>query len=337
MDGMAKLINEKTVKELITVAETNAIVEQTFKGFGNKTVINPSKVTLDLGETGGYPFHESFVNAMPAYIGDLDIAGLKWVSGTAGERKKAGLPFISAIIVLMDPKMGEFVAIMEGTHISNLRTGSQTAVSLKYLGFKDRVSIGMYGAGEQARFQLQAIADLYEVAELRIWNHRLTTAEKFAEEMAELVSGDIIICEPDEGEKAAQADILITVTNAQEPILRKEWIKPGTVVFPMGSFQEIDDALILSADRIVVDHPYQALNRGALKRLHKEGKVSDADIFTTLGELAIKEITMPDISDEIVLCIPIGTGAMDVAVAGAVYKKAIESHMGEDYSFIEYE
>ena len=334
---MAKLLNERTIKDLITMSEANKIVEKTFQGFGKETVVNPPKVTLDLGETGGYPFHEGFVNAMPAYIGDTDIAGLKWVSGTAGERKKAGLPFISAIIVLMDPKMGEFIAVMEGTHISNLRTGAQTAVSLKCLGFKDKVTVGLYGAGEQARFQLEAISDMFEVTELRVWNHRRSTAENFAEDMAEHVSGDIIICNPEEGEKAAQADILITVTNAQEPILLREWIKPGTVVFPMGSFQEIDDDFILSADKIVVDHSYQALNRGALKRLHGEGKVTEKDIFTTLGELAVGKSTMPDFSDEIVLCIPIGTGAMDVAVAGAVYQKALEREVGDEYAFIEYE
>lgn len=334
---MAKLLNEKAIKKLITMSEANKIVDKTFQGFGYETVVNPPKVTLDLGETGGFPFHEGFVNAMPAYIGDLDIAGLKWVSGTSGERKKAGLPFISAIIVLLDPKMGEFIAVMEGTHISNLRTGAQTAISLKYLGFKEKITVGLYGAGEQARFQLEAIADLFDVTELRVWNHRRSTAEKFAEEMRSYVSGEIIICDPDEGEKAAQAEILITVTNAQEPILLREWIKPGTVVFPMGSFQEIDDGLILSADKIVVDHPYQALNRGALKRLHNEGKVMEADIFTTLGELATGKTTMPDFSDEIVLCIPIGTGAMDVAVAGVVYQKAIAEAVGDEYAFIDYE
>ena len=334
---MAKLLNEKTIKQLITMSEANKIIDKTFQGFGNETVVNPPKVTLDLGETGGYPYHEGFVNAMPAYIGDSDIAGLKWVSGTAGKRKEAGLPFISALIVLMDPAMGEFISVMEGTHISNLRTGAQTAVSLKYLGFKDGLSIGLYGAGEQARFQIEAIADLFDIKELRVWNHRASTAEKFAEDMADYVKGDIIVCQPDEGEKAAQADILITVTNAQEPILLRKWVQPGTVVFPMGSFQEIDDDMILSMDKLVVDHPYQALNRGALKRLNSEGKVSEDDVFTTLGELAVGKSTMPDFSDELVMCIPIGTGAMDVAVAEAVYQKAISNQTGDEYAFVEYE
>lgn len=333
---MTRLLNEEIIKKLVTMHDANRIIDQTFQGFGNKTVINPSKVSLDLGETGGYPFHEGFVNAMPAYIGDMDLAGIKWVSGIAGERREAGLPYISAMILLLDPRMGEFISVMEGTYISNLRTGAQTANSLKYLGFKEKVSIGMYGVGEQARFQLEAIADLYEITELRVWNHRRETAEIYANEMKQYVSGEIIICNPEEGEKAAQAEILITVTNAQEPILLREWIKPGTVVFPMGSFQEVDDALILSVDKIIVDHLDQALNRGALKKLHKEGRVTEENIFTTLGQLAIGAVEMPNFQEEIIMCIPIGTGAMDVSIAGHVYKRALEQDLGENYSFINY-
>ena len=55
---MAKLLNEKTIKQLITMSEANKIIDKTFQGFGNETVVNPPKVTLDLGETGGYPYHE---------------------------------------------------------------------------------------------------------------------------------------------------------------------------------------------------------------------------------------------------------------------------------------
>ena len=73
------LINQSTIKELLDIADFNNLVHQTFQGLGDGTVINPTKLTLDLGETGGYPPYEGFMNAMPAYIGSQDIAGLKWV------------------------------------------------------------------------------------------------------------------------------------------------------------------------------------------------------------------------------------------------------------------
>lgn len=325
------LINQKTIIELLTMADINRIVDKTFQGLGDGTVINPTKLTLDLGETGGYPSYEGFMNAMPAYIGWQDIAGLKWVGGFLGERKAAGLPYITAMIVLIDPHMGTFTAVMDGTYITNMRTGSQTANALRYLVKKPSLSIGMYGAGMQASSNVEAIADLFDISELIVWNHRRSSAEAYAEQMREIVTGTVRVV--DDPKDASQADVLITVTPAQEPIVKAEWVKPGTIIFPLGSFQEIEDDLILKADKIIVDHVDQALHRGALKHLTAEGRLSEENIYTTLGELANDKVSAGDLSNEVTICIPIGTGAMDVAIAGEVYKRALANGLGTPFDF----
>lgn len=325
------LINQSTIKELLTMGDINQTVHKTFQGLGDGTIINPTKLTLDLGETGNYPHYEGFMNAMPAYIGYQDIAGLKWVGGFLGERKKAGLPFITAMVLLINPHLGTFVAALDGTYISNMRTGSQTANALRYLVKKPSLTIGMYGAGEQARTNIEAIADLFDISALFVWNHRRSTAEKYAEEMRRFVKGEIHVV--DDPKEASQADVLITVTPAQEPIIKAEWVQPGTIVFPLGSYQEIEDELILQADKIIVDHVEQALHRGALKHLTDSGKLSEESVYTTLGELAIGKSEAGDLSQEITICIPIGTGAMDVAIAGEVYKLAREKGLGESFDF----
>ena len=125
------------------------IVDKTFKGFGEGTVINPTKVNLDLGETASYPPYQGFMNAMPAYVGWLDTAGIKWAGGFLGERKKLGFPYITSMILLIDPKIGHFRAVMDGALITNLRTGAQTATALKYIFDKNQyassVCAGMQG------------------------------------------------------------------------------------------------------------------------------------------------------------------------------------------------
>ncbi len=333
---MTRLLNEKMIRELLTVKEINEIVDKTFKDFGEGKVINPPKVNLDLGETGNYPYYEGFMNAMPAYIGgNLDIAGLKWVGGFAGERKKADLPYITAMILLVNPHLGTFEAVLEGSYISNMRTGSQTAVALKYLHPKKEITIGLYGAGLQARTQIETISEWFDITRLVVWNHRRVTAEAFAVEMKQFVTGEIIIADPEKPEEAAANDALITVTPAQKPFLTKEMVKPGTIVFPMGSFQEITDDLILAADKIVVDHTEQALHRGALKSLNDEGIITEKNITTTIGELAAGKTTIGDISNDITICIPIGTGAVDVAVAARAYEKALEQGIGESFTFFD--
>lgn len=330
---MTILLNEQQVKSLISVSDINEIVDKTFIDFGLNKVINPTKITLDLGEIGNWPQYEGFMNAMPAYVNWLDVAGQKWVGGFAGKRKEAGLPYITALIQLIDPRMGTFTAVMDGAYISNMRTGSQAANALKYLGKKDSITIGMYGAGLQARKAVMSIADLFEIDRLVVWNHRRVTAEKFKEDMQTYVQGNIIIADPEHPEQAANNEALFTFTPAQKPFLTKDMVKPGTIVFPMGSFEEVTEDLILAADKIIVDHVEQALHRGVLKPLTQSGKISKENIHSTLGELAANKVKLDDISNEIIVCIPIGTGALDVAVAEVVRQRALEQGVGTHFDF----
>lgn len=329
---MAKLLTYDQITNLVNMQDAVNSVEKTFEGFGKGEVLNPTKVTLDLGESGGWPPYDGFFNAMPAYIGYQDNAGIKWVGGLLGHRKKAGLPFICGMIMLADPKLGVFRAVMDGKYITNIRTGAQTAISLKYL-FKDRKSIriGLYGAGVQGHTQTEAISKVFDIEELRVYDVYRPSAEKFAEDMKDVVKGKIIIC--DTVEEATNADALITVTQAHEPFLTAEMIKPGTVVFPMGSYKEVTDDLILSCDEIVVDHVGQALHRGALKELVKQGKLSEEDVSVTIGELVNGTKEVVDIASKKILCIPIGMGALDVALGYVAYERAKERHIGFDFDF----
>ena len=86
--GQTLLLSEQDVRALLPMEDVVAAVEKTFRGMGDGTVVNPSKVNLDLGEIAPYPPYNGFMNAMPAYVGFSDVAGLKWAGGNLGERKK---------------------------------------------------------------------------------------------------------------------------------------------------------------------------------------------------------------------------------------------------------
>lgn len=329
---MTKVFTIDEVKSVIDMKDVVESVDRTFKGLGEGTVINPTKVTLDLGENAPYPPYEGFFNAMPAYIGYQDVAGIKWVGGILGERKKAGLPFISGMILLANPRLGTFKAVMDGAYITNLRTGAQTAVALKHI-FKNRKSlnIGLYGAGMQGHTQTEAIAEVFDIDKLYVYDVYKPSAEKFKADMAGTVKGEIILCD-DPKTPTEDVDAVITVTQAKDGFLKAEWIKPGTVVLPMGSYKETEDEVILQSDAIVVDHVGQALHRGALKTLADEGKLTPDSITTTIGDLALGSYDLGDVSDKRILCLPIGTGAMDVAIAQIAYERMTAKGMGVDFN-----
>src|SRR5690625_7837950 len=107
------------------------------------------------------------MNAMPYYVGWLDVVGMKWAGGFLGERKKLGLPFITSLILLINPKTGNFTSVMDGVHITNLRTGAQTAVALKHIKNKTKsIRVGLYGEGQQARTEKKALSTGVQIEKL---------------------------------------------------------------------------------------------------------------------------------------------------------------------------
>lgn len=325
------LLSQEEVASLISMKEIVEIVDKTFQGLGDGTTVNPTKVNLDLGETADYPDYQGFMNAMPAYVGWLDSPGIKWAGGFLGKRKELSLPYVTAMILLIDPAVGYFKAAMDGAYITNMRTGAQAAVAMKYLHKGLNIRLGLYGAGMQGHTQTMAFAELFDIEELRVYDINRQAAEKFSQDMKSYVKGDIIIC--DHPEEAAQGDAVVCFTQSKDKFVKNQWIKPGTVLLPMGSYQECDDEFILGADRIIVDHIGQCMHRGALGGLVEAGKLSEKNIYSTIGEIACGKKPGRESSEERILCVPIGTGAMDIAVATVVYQNAVKKGIGGKYTF----
>ncbi len=325
------LLSKSDIEQVITEKDVVEIVEKTYKGYGEGKVINPTKVSLDLGETAQWPPYQAYMNAMPAYVGWLDSAGLKWAGGFFSNIKQ-GLPYISAMILLINPRNGQFRVAMEGAHITNMRTGAQSAVALKYLTDKKSIRIGLYGAGMQGHYQTMAISELFNIEELKVYDIKREASEKFARDMKDRVTGNIIIV--DSPEEAADGDAVICVTQSKDKFVKNSWVKPGTVVLALGSFQECEDAFILAADKIIVDHIGQTLHRGALKELNAKGEITEKNIYATIGEIVAGKKKGRTSDSERILCVPIGTGALDVAVATVAYQRALEKGLGSKFTFI---
>ena len=327
------LLSQSDIEAVLTMKDVVAICDKTFAGFGEGTTICPTKVGLDLGETSAYPPYEGFMNAMPAYVGWTDSAGIKWAGGFLGKRRKQGLPYVTSMILLIDPQLGTFTAVMDGALITNWRTGAQAAVGLKYLRKNRSVKLGLYGAGMQGRTTTMAISTIFDIEKIMVYDLYQEAALKFAVEMKAFVKGEITVVDAPE-EAAQSVDAIITVTQSKEKFLKNKWVEPGTVVFTMGSYQECDDEFILAADRIVVDHVGQCLHRGALRELSEAGRITEETLYATIGELAAGKKSGYASQKERILCVPIGTGAMDIAVATIASQKAQQKGLGGHFKFV---
>jgi len=326
------LLSREDIRDLISIEEVVEVVEKTFKDMGEGGVINPAKLHLDLGDgSSGLPY-KAGMNAMPAYIGWQKVAGIKFIGGWEDNPSK-GLPYIRGMIILVNPEDGQFLSVMDGGLITAMRTGAQVAVALKYLMIKkERPVIALFGAGTQGRTQLLAISSVFDIKEFRVYDINKDAAMLFLKEMSPMTKAPIKLFDSPQ-EATDGADAVVSVTHAKNKFIRKEMFKEGVTLCPLGSFSECADDVILSADKIVVDHVEQCLHRGALKELVGAGAITAENIYGTLGEVVAGKKHGRTKNDEKILCVTIGTGAMDVSVASMVYRRAMEKGKGVSFSF----
>ena len=330
------LLNEREIKGLLSMKEVVDICDKTFIDLANENTLNPAKVNLNLGDSQPTKLpYKASLNAMPAYIGWQDIAGMKWAGGFGGGRKEIGRPFLNALILLVDPNYGDFLAVMDGAWIMAMRTGAQSAVVLRHLlPGKKSGTFGICGAGLQGRTQTMALASEYHIDKLMIYDPVPEACEGFVRDMADVVQGEIVIAK--EPKETADCDALISVTNANNEFIKGDWLGPGSIYLALGSYGECDDAAILNADYIIADHIEQCLHRGNLKKLAMQGQIAADSIYCTVGELAAGRCTVENISQKRGLIVPIGMGCLDVASAGIAYKKAVSLGIGETFTFDEH-
>lgn len=317
------LISQNDVKEKLNMERIIELTEKTYAEHGNNEVLMPAKITLDLGETNDWPPYGGSYNAMPAYIGgDVDMSGVKWVCGFNDNPSK-GLPYISGTILLNDPRTGELLTVMDGAYITDMRTGAATGVAAKYLASKKAKTVGIIGAGVQGRVNLMAIKEVLNIEKARVVDIRKEAAIKYADEMSELLGIEVEAVETNK-EAVEEADIIVTVTIADEPLVMKDWLKEGALVVSVGSFQELDDEIPLSSDKLIVDSWAQNAHRGELAHLVSSGRISEKNVYAEIGDIVAGKIKGRENDKEIICACLIGMGSVDIVIADYVYKQIKE-------------
>ncbi len=309
------LLGGREVEELLSMSEALKAVEYAFKLEAEGKTIMPPKIYLELSE------HQGDFRAMLAYLDGS--AGIKWVSVYPGNAEQ-GLPTVMATIILCDPNDGCPLAIMEGTYITKIRTGAAGGVAVKYLARKDACVIGMIGAGVQARTQLMAITKVMPgIKEVKVFDWHPETGSRYAEEMAAKLN--LNICAVENVEEAADADIVVTTTTSTIPIVKKQFIKPGTHINAIGADakgkQELETELTRAA-KVIVDDIRQASHSGEINVPMYEGKITTEDIYGTLGQVVTNLKKGRENDSEITIFDSTGLAIQDIICAKLVYQEA---------------
>lgn len=329
MSAQATLIlDKKSIAGLVDVKRVIAAVEQAFKEYAKGRTQMPAKIYLHLDKYAGD------FRAMPAYIEKLDRAALKWVNVHPGN-KRFNLPTVMAIIILSDPKNGLPLCIMEGSYATALRTGAAAAVAAKYLARKNSRVIGMAGCGAQAKAQLQALREIFDIKEVKFWGHESSYVRGFIKDMKK-INLKLMNVETIE-ECVRDSDIVVTTTPSRKPLVKLEWLKDGCHINAIGADakgkQELEPAILKNA-LVVVDSWEQASHSGEINVPLAKGQIAKKDIYADIGEIVSGKKKGRTSQDGLTVFDSTGLAIQDVAIADLIYRTAIKKRVGKWFKFI---
>jgi len=318
------VLSEQDVQELLDIEELIQALEQAHVQFSTGKAVMPVRLVVPLPEIKGR------ITSMPAYLSEDKALGMKVVTYFQ-ENPKKDLPAILATISLYSTETGKIVAIMDGSYITAIRTACVSAMATKVLANPETPVMGILGAGVQARAHIRALCQVRRISKVKIYSPSGKSAQKVRHELEHEVGVSI---EPvvSAGAVVREAELLVTVTTAKEPILKVDWLKPGVHINAVGSHRpdqrEIDGATMKRAKVFVDSREAIMAECGDVLLAIKEGAITGSQISTEIGDVLGGKKPGRAKTDEITLYKSVGIAIQDVATAHLVYQKATEKRVG---------
>src|SRR5436309_13475695 len=256
-------LNEDQVRQHLRMADLIPAMEKALIDFSSGKVTQPVRSVINVDPPGG------FLGLMPALTPDgLGLKAVTFYPSNAGR----GIPTHMATIFLCDPETGGPLAIMDGRLITEMRTAAVSAAATKLLAARDSTILAILGSGVQAHSHVEALRLVRNFEEIRVWSPTKEHAERFAKEIGATATSV--------EQAISGADVIVTATNANTPVLKGLWLKPGCHVNAVGAcrpdWRELDDEAMSNV--VFVD------SREGAKKESGDVILSGAKLYAELGE-----------------------------------------------------
>jgi alanine dehydrogenase len=320
------VLSERDVQSLLDLDELIQALEQAHVQFSTGKAVMPVRLVVPLPEIKGR------ITSMPAFLSDDKALGMKVVTYFQ-ENPRQGLPAILATISLYSTETGRLMAIMDGTHITAIRTACASAMATRVLANPETPLMGVLGAGVQARAHVRALCQVRKVHRIKVHSPSGRGAQRLKEELEPEIGVKIEPVARAE-EAVHEVDLVVTATTAKEPVLMAEWLKPGVHINAVGShrpdMREIDAATMKRAKVVVDSREAIMAECGDILLAIKEGAITQDHIYGEIGEILAGKKAGRTSPGEITLYKSVGIAIQDVAAAQMVFKKARQKKVGVD-------
>ncbi len=312
---MPLFLTEADVRELLPMASAIERVEASFTAQHSGQGINRSRQRI-------LAPHAS-LHFMAAGLIEEGWFGAKIYTIT-----RQGFQFV---VVLFDASSGALLAVIEADHLGRIRTGAASGVATKFMAREDARRVGLIGAGRQGITQLEAVTRVRKIEAVRVFSRDPERRRAFCRDAAERLK---IPVEPVETAEAAvrSGDVVITATNASEPVAFGNWIQPGThlnvIGANMANRREVDSEVLRRARILAVDSLEQAkIEAGDL--IHGLGPAGrDWDSVAELHAIVAGARPGRESPQDVTLFKSSGIALWDVSVAGFIYNQALARGRG---------
>lgn len=334
LPGEILVVSRDEVLELLTPAACLERCLDTFAwvGAGQVDQVNPVNLYVHDRSSVEPPFGHGVVQAFPAMIRPLQRAAVKWL-GSYRRNPQRGLPAISALDLVTDTETGMPLALVDGTSVTNLRTGAHAAVGAKHLARSDSHTLFVVGCGNEGRTHLAALNELFDLSTVIAFDIDPAQFEQFASDVEETTGLDVTAAS-DVASAAGAADIIAVVTTAPAPVLLEAWVRPGTHVCAATGFRDVDKACATAFDKWVVgwyDRDLEWIEGPETGKLGglQPGDLTREEVYADLATEIVHGLKPGRQSDaERTIMTHLGMPALDAAVASLVYDLAVAAGAG---------
>ena len=302
------------------------IIEDSFKKYLADDIIMPDKISQIFDEAS-----QNRINCMPATLIDEKICGMKWVSVFPSNAPK-GVQNVTGIMLLSELETGFPIAVIDGTLSTKMRTAAVGCTAAKYLAPSKVETIGIIGAGEEARMHFTLLKHMFPtIKECRVSSLNTEIEQSFIDKFKDIVPDvKFVTCNNDSHLCASGADIIVTAISGQSPVLKAADITKGGLYIHVGGWED-EYGVAQKANKIVCDEWEVVKHRSqTLCRMYKEGLLKDEDIHANLSELITGTKVGRENDDEFIYFNSVGLSYIDINFVNYIYEEAKKRGLGQN-------
>lgn len=323
------IINKDLIQEVYTMSDAIQANKDALAIYSKGGSNIPLRVNIDVPNQEGQSLY------MPGYAADADALGVKIVSVYPHNIEK-NIPSVPSTMVLIDPETGQVNALIDGTFLTQMRTGAVAGAATDILARKDAEIFTIFGTGGQAEEQVAAVLDVRDIKKVYVCDLNEERSVDFAQRMQERFNVEFVVA-PSMEQAVKEADIITAVTTTTRPLFPMEFVKKGAHINGIGSYtpqmQEIGADVIMEADKVYCDTLDGVIHEaGDFIVPINEGLFTQDIILGELGQVINGEVQGRHNDKEITVFKSTGSAVMDVVNARRIYENAIDSNKAESIS-----